>query len=152
MERFIRGVLVPAMFREDSIMEVVYQAEPALRVHLPDSRVVGMVHCDSDYYHQPGEINYWWPVGCRVEGTNSLHSESRPGEADFHDFRLDYGEVMRFYGNKCRHYTLPNETGRTRVSIDVRVIRREDYLDTYYSGKSRESVSPFKLGGFYKSL
>ena len=33
--------------------------------------------------------------------------------------------------------------------MDVRVVRREDFIDTYYSGKQ---LAPFKLGGFYKSL
>jgi hypothetical protein len=43
----------------------------------------------------------------------------------FHAFQpveLTYGQGFRFNGNECRHYTLPNATDSTRVSIDLRVV------------------------------
>mmetsp|Transcript_23393 Transcript_23393/g.36607 ORF Transcript_23393/g.36607 Transcript_23393/m.36607 type:complete len:267 (+) Transcript_23393:140-940(+) len=104
---------------------LIYQAEPSLRVNLPQAKPVGLCHTDSDYNHQPGEINFWIPVmeDCGVFDSNSLLSESSPGVGDFTSFRTSkYGEGVRFYGNKCRHYTVKNETEVTRVSIDIRVV------------------------------
>lgn len=43
---------------------------------------------------------------------------------DFHSFDIDgsAGELMRFYGNRCLHYTTENTTDTCRVSFDFRVI------------------------------
>jgi hypothetical protein len=43
---------------------------------------------------------------------------------DFHSFDLDgsAGELMRFYGNRCQHYTTENTATTCRVSFDFRVI------------------------------
>ena len=67
----------------------------------------GYRHCDADYHHPPAEVNWWLPV-TRVSGTCSLHTESRPGRGDFAPVSLEYGEVLRFYGNLSCHYTVPN--------------------------------------------
>ena len=52
-------------------------------------------------------MNWWLPL-TRVFGTCSLHTESRPGRGDFAPVSLEYGEVLRFYGNLSCHYTVPN--------------------------------------------
>jgi hypothetical protein len=31
------------------------------------------------------------------------------------------GEILRFYGNRCVHWTSENTTGATRASLDLRV-------------------------------
>lgn len=36
---------------------------------------------------------------------------------DYHPLNLNVGECARFYGNKCTHFTLANETPDTRVSL-----------------------------------
>jgi hypothetical protein len=43
---------------------------------------------------------------------------------DYHSFDLQgsKGQLMRFYGNECLHYTTANTTPVTRVSFDFRVI------------------------------
>ena len=78
-------------------------------------------HCDADYFHDANEINYWVPL-TRVGGCNSLWSESAPGAGDYAPFEAGPGEAVRFYGNRCRHYTVPNDGGGVRVSFDFRVI------------------------------
>ena len=37
---------------------------------------------------------------------------------------LDYGQVLRFHGFRCRHYTLPNDSGRARVSFGSDSVKR----------------------------
>lgn len=131
---------------------LVYQAMPSLRVHMPQVKPVGIPHTDADYFHQPGEVNFWWPVDCDVHDSNSLFAESEPKKGDFRPFRAKYGECVKFYGNKCRHYTVPNETETTRVSLDIRVIPMEFYVDDWSKPPTRkmaEPVVPFRLGGFF---
>ena len=100
----------------------VYQVEPSMRVHLAGCRALGIRHSDSDYYHQPNEINMWIPLVERVWGSNSLYCESSPGAADFAPFEATRGQFVRFYGNQAVHYTVTNTTDVTRVSFDLRLV------------------------------
>lgn len=52
-----------------------------------------------------------------VYGTNSIWVESAPDRADFSPVHALPGHVLRFYGNRCRHFTLEND-----VSAPVRAI------------------------------
>ena len=69
-----------------------------------------------------------------------------PGAADFAPFELDYGQVMRFWGAQCMHYTQANETDITRVSFDFRVAPRSCHVDG--TGHRRQ----FSLGCFFAAL
>eukprot|EP01051_Picozoa_sp_SAG22_P005069 SAG22_NODE_291_length_12933_cov_5.599657_4_plen_124_part_00 len=83
-----------------------------------------------------------------TSGSNTLWTESAPGRGDFRPLALQYGQLHAFYGNKCRHYTLPNHTGTTRISIDFRAIPRPVYYDVRYpDGRPR-----FMLGAYYASF
>ena len=130
----------------------------------PSPFATGRPHTDSEYHHQPAEINWWLPLSDEVFGGNTLHVsawawacawacvpvstpllvdarhhvdylafiesfcsgskyltpadeqvESKPGLRDFHPLNLKYGQVCRFYGNKCTHFCVPNDTAVTRV-------------------------------------
>merc|ERR1712039_967532 len=69
----------------------------------------------------PAEANFWVPL-VDVEGSNALWLESAPGQGDFQPRDLSVGQVLRFNGSLCRHHTVPNTSGRTRVSFDLRAI------------------------------
>ena len=45
-----------------------YQFPPTLRLQPgPSSRIGGRAHCDADYGHQDGEVNFWLPLtDCEV--------------------------------------------------------------------------------------
>ena len=137
-----------AAFDEYAAGGFVYQRVPSLRVHMPGARPLGVPHKDADYFHQPGEVNLWVPL-TRCAGTNSLYCESRPGAADYSPFEVEPGEACRFWGNQCMHFTLPNETPTTRVSLDVRVVPMALHVDDWASPKGRVA---FQLGGYYASL
>ena len=92
-----------------------------LRVQPPAPLAIGVPHCDAHYGHQPGQINFWLPL-VDVHGSCSLHVESAPGVGDFHPLTLQYGELGRFYGNKCIHYAVANDTDTTRISLDFRIV------------------------------
>ena len=74
--------------------------------------------------HWRGEVNFWLPV-TSVFGSNTLWLESEPGAGDFRPMELSAGELLRFNGYECRHYTMPNETAASRVSFDWRAIPAE---------------------------
>eukprot|EP00961_Rhodomonas_salina_P207468 2800453-Rhodomonas_salina.1 len=137
---------VSALLAEKSY---IYQTEASLRVHLPQTTALGVPHTDSDYFHQPGEINFWFPVNETVGGENSLFCESVSKKGDFHSFDVRYGAGVRFYGNKCRHYTVRNGSDRTRVSLDIRVIPARLYCDEW---KGARGHVPFRVGGYYSAV
>ena len=73
---------------------------------------VGRLHCDADYNHPEGEINFWVPF-TRAFESNAFYLETEPGKEDYRPLQkqMNYGDIFQFWGNKCRHYNLPNTTG-----------------------------------------
>ena len=118
--RLLRDVVLPQLADPRGLL---FQRRPTFRCHVAGGgEATGVAHRDVDNGHPSAEINYWLPL-TRVGGSNSLYSESAPGRADYAPFESEYGQVTRFWGAQCMHYTLPNETDRTRVSFDVSAIR-----------------------------
>lgn len=64
---------------------------------------------------------------------------------------MDYGQVFRFYGNKCWHYNNLNDTGSTRASIDFRVIPAELFDDSAADDNagSVKANLKFKIGSYF---
>lgn len=123
--RFLREVVLPNIGDEHGLL---YQRIPTFRCHVAGGGApTGRPHKDAEYGHQVHEVNFWLPV-TRTIGSNSLFAESAPGRGDFEPFELQYGEVQRFWGSQCQHYTLANETETTRVSIDFRVVPRSRHI------------------------
>ena len=129
-----------------------------MRVHLSGAKAMGKPHADGlePYNHQPGEVNVWVPL-TKVWGSNSLTSERAPGLGDFHAFTAAPGEFVRFDGNRCWHYTTANDTDRTRVSFDFRVVPIELFDETH-RGPSRATrgangknaaARPLRMGEYY---
>lgn len=153
---FVRDVILPRY--SDTAYAV--QVDPSFRIHLPNNTALGIreedtedrigIHCDADYNHQPGEINFVLPI-TQMFDTNTLYVESSPLIGDFHPVTLEIGEVFCFYGNKCRHFNKCNRTEKTRISLDFRIIPMSSYDETW----DRESVHgklPLKLGGYFKKV
>ena len=108
------------------------QCPPTLRLQPgPSTRAVRQ-HCDSEYGHQPGEVNFWMPLTDREETGTTLQVESAPGAGDFQALHLGVGQVGAFHGSTCRHFVPPNASNATRVSLDFRV-GPEGYFDPQWS-------------------
>lgn len=104
---------------------VVYQRPPSVRVHCAGGQPTIGLHCDSEYpQHEGCEVNWWLPL-TRAAGTSALWLESAPGAGDFAPIEVEYGSAVRFNGCRCRHFAMRNETGRTRVSVDLRIAPAE---------------------------
>ena len=125
--QFLRDVVRPAVYAGLGLKgtdgcAILYQRDPNFRCHLPDTgHLLVHKHCDADYHHQQNEVNFWLAI-TRSFGNNTLWSESSPGRGDFHPFELEVGEMKQFWGNQCSHYTVPNDTDHTRITIDFRII------------------------------
>eukprot|EP01064_Diplonema_japonicum_P038252 TRINITY_DN9193_c0_g1_i1.p1 TRINITY_DN9193_c0_g1~~TRINITY_DN9193_c0_g1_i1.p1 ORF type:complete len:313 (+),score=71.12 TRINITY_DN9193_c0_g1_i1:44-940(+) len=144
-QQLIRELVADAIGEDD---EVIFQMWPTFRVHLPGTdKGVGRRHRDYDYLHPPTELNFWLPIGCQVYDTNSLYAESEPCKGDYTPFTTEPNQMVRFYGSLCDHFTLPNTTPHTRVSIDFRVIRKQDYTP-----EAAGPQSQFIIGRHYSSL
>jgi hypothetical protein len=124
-EKLIKEVIAPHVLNEYNGLEdtILYQFPPSLRIYpsLNKERELGRMHSDDEYGHQDGEINFWMPL-TKAYGNNTLWAETGPGLGNFHPFELEYGQIQRFNGTYCRHKTLPNDTGKTRISLDFRVV------------------------------
>ena len=147
VREFVRDAVLPALDgAAHGWEELVYQAVPSLRVHMPRTRPSIGLHRDFDYYHQPTEINVWVPLVPHVGGTNSLYCESSPGRGDYRPFEARLGELVRFYGNQHSHFAVVNETDVTRVSLDLRVIPAPHFQAAW---ASPHGDVHFQLGGYY---
>jgi len=87
-----------------------------------------------------------------VWGSNSLWVESAPGLADFQPVEACYGQVLRFYGNRCAHMTVPNSSGVARVSFDFRVLPAALAVQLPEGAPIIVSNHKLEAGGYYYLL
>lgn len=154
--RFLREVIFPT-YPED-IRDFVVQKDPSFRINLPNNTSIGIrdgetldtsrigMHCDYDFGHPEGEINYILPF-TDMYGTNSVYVESAPNIGEFAPIHTQYGNVFRFWGNKCRHFNHINTTGVSRLSYDFRVMPFDAYNEST-NGVSYHNRK-FVLGDYY---
>jgi len=138
---------------------MLYQTMPNIRFHVPESATVPP-HRDMDIGedrtpHPHGEENFLYTL-TRAHQSRSVIMETSPGLGDWTFLEQDAGELLHFYGNRCVHLNVKNSTGLTRVSIDFRCIRVEDYLRNQKlmqtrSNANRETYS-LVLGSYYEMM
>ncbi|KAL1504276.1 hypothetical protein AB1Y20_010685 [Prymnesium parvum] len=145
-QRLLVEVLAPQL----NTAGLVYQASPVFRVFLSRHLAVGPRHTDAAYHKQPNEINVWVPFTDVFE-SNSLQVESTAGMSDFEPILCSFGQMYLFRGNECEHFTECNLTNHTRVSMDFRVIRRED-LEVCPVAQAPPSQHEMKGAGEYFTL
>jgi hypothetical protein len=106
---------------ESALITMYYQRPPTLRLQPGPARASVKAHKDSDYGHQPGELNYWIPLTDRNLTGVDLYAETDEDVGDFMPLESDFGFASSFHGSNCRHYVNTNVTKYTRVSLDFRV-------------------------------
>lgn len=144
---FVREVVAP-LFPEEKVL--IYQKTPTFRVQLPENVAVGAFHRDGDYFHPKGEVNFIIPVNSARDSACTI-TESEPGKMDFHQLSFKPGRLIRFSGNDCLHGNIPNLTGKTRVSLDFRVLPREHYKPEE-AGMSVTRGTKFAIGHYYTEM
>lgn len=119
---WIKGQLISIGITEENQEDIFYyQRPPTLRLQPGPSSLFVFPHCDADYGHQDGELNFWMPLTDSSLTETDLWVESEPGKEDFEPLGITIGEVAAFHGSSCRHYVPANPTSNTRVSLDFRV-------------------------------
>lgn len=142
-DRLVTGVILPHLKRRlaacgaldpkggdkgDGAFRFWYQRPPTLRLQPgPSSRYV-RPHCDAEYGHQDGELNFWMPLTDVGETQTTLWVESAPDEGDYAPLAVNFGQVALFHGSSRRHHVPANPTMATRMSLDFR-IGVEGYFD-----------------------
>ena len=122
---FVLGFIAPHVKAITDCTKIHFQSFPCIRVVRPGEFSIGP-HCDASYGFSQGNVNFYVPL-TKIFGTNSLILESNPGLEDWHTIELEYGNLKRFYGSQCSHFTAENTTGQTRISLDFRVILDEHW-------------------------
>lgn len=148
-ENFVREVVLPLV--PDALEGgLAFQREPNIRVHLPETgHPLVQRHRDADYHHQPNALNFWVPC-TPCFGANTLWIESDEGAEDFHPLECAApGQVVRFWGQRCDHFSFPNDTDSTRLSFDFRVAPLKHFQERYPHSHSASGDARFALGGFY---
>ena len=140
--RFIKKVIMPHYN-----FPVVFQRFPTLRIHQPSNIAVFGWHRDRDYNHHPQEINYFLPITSAF-GTNTFWYESEPDKEDYQPMEAEYGEAIEWDGSNCRHGNKSNDTGKTRVSFDFRILPREVCVNNTPK-KSITQSTKFKIGDYF---
>jgi len=126
--QFIQEVIRP-QYNEP----ILYQEKPTHRILFKIGEGISRFHRDSDYGHNQAEINYFLPQTPSFD-TNTLWIESEIGKEDFMPIDLKPGQFARFKGVSLKHGAKNNQTHKTRVSFDFRVIpisqKPEQIVDT----------------------
>uniref|UniRef100_A0A7S3EYY0 Uncharacterized protein n=1 Tax=Haptolina ericina TaxID=156174 RepID=A0A7S3EYY0_9EUKA len=97
---------------------IYYATFPTIRVQTPSSSIATIrPHIDGIYGLQAGSLNIWLPL-TEVEEVSALWVESSVGSTNF----CPITRPTRFDGRRRVHFTIPNRSRMTRVSLDFRVV------------------------------
>jgi hypothetical protein len=142
---------------------VVYQSTPNLRICFPGSTAIGRrstdpspdiigIHSDREFNHPPEEINFIVPI-TEMENTNSLFYEpevdSTVSPENYLNLNLRKNEMFMAYFNQLRHFNRINCTGKTRISLDFRIIPYSKYKEHMDDQKGSISYNKKMIIGEY---
>lgn len=141
-ERFIKEVVVPIVGEP-----ILFQKIPTFRVHQPENLAVAAYHKDSEYSHSVHEMNFFLPL-TDAFGNNTIWAETEVDKGDYQPMEANYGEMWYWSGATLRHGNKLNDTGKSRVSVDFRIIPVSKYQD---EGKqSITNQTKMILGEYWK--
>ena len=155
-DSLVCDVLAPALAdslgAEQELSSLYYACMPTLRVQTPSHDLATIrPHCDGMYGLPAGSVNYWIPLTA-VEPTSALWVEDeevqkaqmeveqddrpppplRQQQQQQEDASRPFGyrallRPTRFDGRGLIHFTVPNRSPRTRVSLDFRCVPGHAY-------------------------
>lgn len=132
--------------------KIVVQKKPTFRICYPNNIAVGEYHKDK-WYRDEGwsnyvrELHFFLPFTDAFD-TNTVWVESEEDKLDFAAMNCKYGEFIQWDGSNLRHGNKLNSTGKTRISIDFRVIKYQNYIPSERG--SINSNKKFKIGEYYE--
>ena len=96
-----------------------YSSNPKMRIHFSGTASVSSFHHDIVVTKRIDQVNFWLPF-VDVDGTATLWLESDYGKSDFAPIPVKYGQVLIFDGGYLGHGAVFNNSGTTRISLDMR--------------------------------
>ena len=123
--------------------EIIYQVTPTFRLQAIDNVSVFAFHKDTEHGHSDKTINFFLPI-TKCYDTNALWVESG---SSFEPMECDYGDLITFDAVNLLHGNKVNKTGKSRISLDFRVMKMVDYCET-----SKQTLSKNRrliLGDYY---
>ena len=141
------------------VNKLIYQTTPSFRIQLPNNIAVGGNktddpekygwHRDTDenYNHPSFEHNFIIPL-TEASETSTIHIETSPYSNKFTAAKMKVGQFFKFNGGECLHGNKPNKTGKSRISLDFRVVLESDYNQEYLK-ESKLSGKKFVVGSYY---
>ena len=139
--------LVKSLADQLGYVEIIYQKIPTFRTHLKNNLGVGEWHRDRTYNHGTTEVNFWMPFTDTNE-FNTIWMESREGLEDFIPYTVKYGEILIFNGANLMHGNKTNESDRTRVSVDFRLVDPAKFVPSKEGSINMNTA--FDLGGYFE--
>ena len=95
-------------------------------------------------------MSYAIPI-TKCFGNNSVWIESEPNKADYHPVRMQFGNLLSFSGGTHKHGNKMNDTSKSRISFDFRIMPLSKY-DPSFSKSSATRSTKFIIGDYYKEL
>jgi hypothetical protein len=152
---FLRKYVLPRFPNESKL---VIQKTPNIRFSLPDTAAIGFdpkdpenivgLHCDRHFGHHPTEQNFIIPMTNMFE-SNSIYHEPFPNSGvhpyEFDNLVINTDQFVQAYFNQILHCNHINQTNKTRISFDIRIIPYSQYqahLEDFQGTK-------FELGKYY---
>jgi hypothetical protein len=139
-KQFINTYIRPLYPNEKKL---IIQKTPNIRISFPNASALGKdpndpenmigLHKDSDFGHSIYEMNYIIPI-TKMFSSNSIYYENET--TGFSNLDLETNEFCEIYLNQINHCNKKNETGKTRISFDIRIISESKYMENYESFKN----------------
>lgn len=139
----IKEVILPYL----GLNEALVQKFPSFRIQLPENVAVAKRHNDHSLGHPYGEVNFTYTITDMNE-TNAILIEKTTGKNDFVPMEMEANNIICFNGNQNLHFNNVNKTGKTRMSMDFRVLPM-NYIPEQETS-SHSTNTKFADGGYYK--
>ncbi|NDG28562.1 hypothetical protein EB118_00465 [bacterium] len=131
-----------------SAENMVYQTKPTFRVQTPDNIAVAKWHKDKAYNHSSNEVNIFLPLTDAFD-TNTIWAETEEDKGDYIPMEANVGEYYIWNGANLLHGNKENKTGVSRVSVDFRLIKLDNFN---YNGTSVTTKVPMELGHYWSKI
>ena len=102
-----------------------------------------------DYNHSEHEVNFFLPM-TKAFGSNTIWVESEMDKRDFAPMEADNGEFYMWNGAILLHGNKVNKTGKSRVSVDFRVLPESKYVES--DKKSVTYNVKFSIGDYFERM
>lgn len=137
---------------------IVIQKTPNLRIHFPNCSNIGSLdtdpnkniiglHNDRMFGHPHSEMNLIIAL-TNMFDSNSIYVETEEGNK-FEPIKIKENNIGFYYLNKLRHYNKINNTKKTRVSFDIRIIPFSKYEEKTRHNYSATTNTKFRLNHYY---